>query len=145
MTQILVVDDEAAIRDVLIEFLGEHGFSAQGAEDGSKALALLGALRPQVILLDVAMPGMNGIETLRRIRTQAPETAVIMISGHADHQMALQALDLGAYDFIQKPLDFKYLERTLITKLAVLEPRGDRDEEKEVRHGGARGAGSRRR
>ncbi len=145
MTQILVVDDEVAIREVLIEFLADHGFTAQGAEDGPKALALVSQVKPQVILLDVAMPGMNGIETLKRLRQQAPGSAVIMISGHADHEMALQALDLGAYDFIQKPLDFKYLERTLITKIVTLDPAGSHETPKEGRDGAPRNVGRRSR
>ena len=135
MTQILVVDDEAAIREVLIEFLEDHGLSAEGAEDGQKALFLARQVKPQVILLHVAMPGMNGIETLKKLREQAPGSAVIMISGHADHEMALQALELGAYDFIQKPLDFKYLERTLITKIVTLDPAGTHESRKEARDG----------
>jgi len=65
---------------------------------------------------------MNGIETLKKLRQEIPKAAVIMISGHADNDMALQALDLGAYDFIQKPLDFRYLERTLLAKIVTLEP-----------------------
>ncbi len=145
MTQILVVDDEVAIREVLIEFLADHGFTAQGAEDGTKALALVSQVKPQVILLDVAMPGMNGIETLKRLRQQAPGSAVIMISGHADHEMALQALDLGAYDFIQKPLDFKYLERTLITKIVTLDPAGSHETPREGRNGASRNVGRRSR
>src|SRR2546426_487050 len=67
MTQILVVDDEVAIREVLIEFLSDHGYAVQGAEDGREALQMAGIVRPQVILLDIAMPGMNGIETLKRL------------------------------------------------------------------------------
>jgi DNA-binding NtrC family response regulator len=122
MSQILVVDDEPAVRDVLIEFLTEHGYAATGAESGAEALAMVARQPPLVILLDIAMPGMNGIETLKRLRQQTPGSAVIMISGHADQEMALQALDLGAYDFIQKPLDFQYLERTLLAKIVTLEP-----------------------
>ena len=122
MTQILVVDDELAIREVLIEFLSEHGYEAEGAEDGQEALEMAKALKPQVILLDIAMPGMNGIETLKRLRQAGSKAEVIMISGHADHDQALMALDLGAYDFIQKPLDFRYLERTLLAKIVTLEP-----------------------
>ncbi len=144
MTQILVVDDEAAIREVLIEFLADHGFTAQGAEDGPTALALAKQLRPQVVLLDVAMPGMNGLETLQKLQEQSTGVAVIMISGHADHQMALRALDLGAYDFIQKPLDFRYLERTLITKIVTLDPDQGQESSAEGRHAvkrrGGRGA-----
>jgi DNA-binding NtrC family response regulator len=122
MSQILVVDDEPAVREVLIEFLADHGYSADGAVGGENALEICSRTPPQVVLLDIAMPGMNGIETLKRLRCLAPACAVIMISGHADHDMALQALDLGAYDFIQKPLDLQYLERTLLAKIVTLEP-----------------------
>jgi len=139
MTQILVVDDEIAIREVLIEFLSEHGYAATGAEDGREALQMIKTMRPQVILLDIAMPGMNGIETLKKLKEALPSAAVIMISGHADHDMALQALDLGAYDFIQKPLDFRYLERTLLAKIVTLEP-----EPSESARGGVQGHGRRR-
>src|SRR5437867_1889370 len=137
MTQILVVDDEVAIREVLIEFLSDHGYAVQGAEDGREALQMAGIVRPQVVLLDIAMPGMNGIETLKRLRQEAPQAAVIMISGHADHDQAMQALDLGAYDFIQKPLDFRYLERTLLAKIVTLEP--DREDHTAKETDGERG------
>ena len=139
MIQILVVDDEIAIREVLIEFLSDHGYAATGAENGRAALQMVKTLRPQVVLLDIAMPGMNGIETLKKLRQDIPSAAVIMISGHADHDMALQALELGAYDFIQKPLDFRYLERTLLAKIVTLEPEGG-DKARE----GAQGDGGRR-
>ncbi len=138
MTQILVVDDEIAIREVLIEFLSEHGYAAAGAENGREALQMIKSIRPQVVLLDIAMPGMNGIETLKQLRQQIPTAAVIMISGHADHDMALQALDLGAYDFIQKPLDFRYLERTLLAKIVTLEPEAGGAREGTHGHGGRR-------
>ena len=132
MTQILVVDDELAIREVLIEFLSEHGYEAEGAEDGQEALEMAKRLKPQVILLDIAMPGMNGIETLKRLRQALIGAAVIMISGHADQDQALMALDLGAFDFIQKPLDFRYLERTLLAKIVTLEPHDERRTSKEA-------------
>ncbi len=127
MSQILVVDDELMIREMLIEFLENHGFTAEGAADGREGVARARATGPSVVLLDIAMPGMNGIETLKELRQHAPGSAVIMISGHADAQTALQALDLGAYDFIQKPLDFAYLERTLIAKIATLDRVGAQD------------------
>jgi DNA-binding NtrC family response regulator len=145
MTHILVVDDEVAIREVLIEFLSNHGYAAQGAENGREALQMAKALEPQVVLLDIAMPGMNGIETLKRLRQEAPHSAVIMISGHADNDQALQALDLGAYDFIQKPLDFRYLERTLLAKIVTLEPGNSDHSSQEADSGGGRNTGTRRR
>ena len=145
MNQILVVDDEVAIREVLIEFLADHGYSAAGAENGREALQMVKTIRPQVILLDIAMPGMNGIETLKRLRQEIPAAAVIMISGHADNEMALQALDLGAYDFIQKPLDFRYLERTLLAKIVTLEPEAGEPAAKETDGEGGRNSGQRAR
>jgi len=145
MTQVLVVDDEISIREMLIEFLEDHGLSAEGAADGREAVTLAQVLKPRAILLDIAMPGMNGIETLQELRRQAPGSAVIMISGHADLKTALQALDLGAYDFIQKPLDFDYLERTLITKIATLDPAGPHEAPKEHRDDATRLRGRRSR
>jgi DNA-binding NtrC family response regulator len=144
MTQILVVDDEEAVREVLIEFLADHGYTAAGAEDGPGALQICATTPPQVVLLDIAMPGMNGIETLRRLRRVAPACAVIMISGHADHEMALQALDLGAYDFIQKPLDLQYLERTLLAKIVTLDPAASSEPPQEAKGANQR-SGRRRR
>jgi len=129
MRQILVVDDEAAIREVLMEFLTDHGYEPHGAESGPQALSLVKSIRPQIVLLDIAMPGMSGIEVLARLRKEAPSAAVIMISGHADHDLALKALDLGAYDFIQKPLDFRYLERTLLAKIVTLDSAEPEDSE----------------
>ncbi len=119
MTQILVVDDEPAVRELLMTFLTDRGFSVEGAEDGHEALALAQRLNPKVIFLDIAMPGMDGIETLKRLRKEAPESNVIMISGHADHNMALKALDLGAFDFIQKPFDLAYLQNVVLLKMAL--------------------------
>ncbi len=145
MNQILVVDDEMAIREVLIEFLSEHGYAATGAENGREALQMVRTIRPQIILLDIAMPGMNGIETLKKLRQEYPAAAVIMISGHADNDMALQALDLGAYDFIQKPLDFRYLERTLLAKIVTLEPEAGESAAREADGEGGRNAGPRAR
>jgi len=145
MTQVLVVDDEIAIREVLIEFLSEHGYEAEGARDGREALELAKSLKPQVILLDIAMPGMNGIETLKRLRQASIEAAVIMISGHADHDQALAALDLGAYDFIHKPPDFGYLERTLLAKIVTLEPHGEARTSKEADGERRRNTGQRNR
>ena len=117
MRTVLVVDDEAQIRKMLIKFLNRNGYTAHEAEGGAQGLSLVRTLKPQVILLDISMPGMDGIETLKRLRQEQPESTIIMISGHADRETALQALDLGAHDFIEKPLDFDYLKRTLLVKM----------------------------
>ena len=119
MTHILVVDDEAPIRNMLISFLESHGFKVEGAEDGSVGLKLARKLKPKIVLLDIKMPGMDGVENLRRLKQHVPESSVIMMSGHADEATALEALKIGAHDFIQKPFDLKYLERVLIVKMAT--------------------------
>ncbi|HXI02983.1 MAG TPA: response regulator [Candidatus Saccharimonadales bacterium] len=120
MSRILVVDDEEYVRDLLVEFLQKRGYEAEGAESGAQALILARERPPQAILLDISMPGMNGITTLEKLREEHPDSSVIMISGVADHQTALKALQLGAFDYIQKPFDLYYLERVLVTKLAGL-------------------------
>ena len=115
---ILVVDDDATIRRVLTEFLEHLGYSAVAVEDGEQALAVAKSLRPHAILLDILLPGMSGIEALRRLQQVTPTSTVIMISGQTDHGIAKQALTIGAYDYVVKPLDFKYLKWILEAKIA---------------------------
>lgn len=119
LTQILIVDDEEAIRGVLTVFLGEHGYETAEAEDGEQGVEQARRLKPSVILLDLSMPRMSGIEALKILRRELPQSTVIMISGHADHETALRALEFGAHDFIEKPFDLTYLEKVLIVKLAL--------------------------
>lgn len=144
MSNVLVVDDEEAIRRVLVEFLQSHGFTASAAEDGTTALAMIRHLQPEVVLLDICMPGLDGIETLKRLKSESPRTAVIMISGETDLKAALESLDHGAYDFIQKPLDLRYLERTLIARIATLDRAPSKAPHQEVRHAAETGRGRRR-
>lgn len=107
---ILVVDDEESIRKSLHGVLGDEGYVPVLAEDGADALSKLESLSPCAVLLDIWMPGMDGIETLQRMKELQPDTPVIMISGHATIATAIRATKLGASDFIEKPLD---LELTL--------------------------------
>jgi UDP-3-O-acyl N-acetylglucosamine deacetylase len=104
---ILIVDDEASIRKSLEGVLSDEGYSCALAPDGSEALARLAELRPSLVLLDIWMPGMDGIETLRRIKTLSPGTPVIMMSGHATISTAIKATKVGASDFIEKPLEIE--------------------------------------
>ncbi|HEY5995400.1 MAG TPA: UDP-3-O-acyl-N-acetylglucosamine deacetylase [Candidatus Deferrimicrobiaceae bacterium] len=108
MTQagpILIVDDEASIRKSLEGVLSDEGFPCILAADGAEALSLVQSRNPSVVLLDIWMPGMDGIETLRRIRESRPEIPVIMMSGHATIATAIKATQAGASDFIEKPLE----------------------------------------
>jgi len=101
--KILIIDDEASIRDSLSGILSDEGFLPVCAEDGAQGLALLEGDRFDLVLLDIWMPGLDGMEVLRQIRESSPELPVIMISGHGTIETAVQATRLGAYDFIEKP------------------------------------------
>jgi UDP-3-O-[3-hydroxymyristoyl] N-acetylglucosamine deacetylase len=106
---ILVVDDEASIRKSLEGVLGDEGYTCALACDGADALEKLRSVRPSLVLLDIWMPGMDGIETLRRIKEAYPAIPVIMISGHATISTAIRATKMGAADFIEKPLELDLL------------------------------------
>jgi two-component system nitrogen regulation response regulator NtrX len=110
--QILVVDDEERIRQSLNGVLKDEGYEVVEAQDGVQALKQIESDPPDAVLLDIWMPGMDGMETLERIKTQTPSLPVIMISGHANIELAVKATKLGAYDFIEKPLS---LEKVLLT------------------------------
>jgi DNA-binding response OmpR family regulator len=116
--RILIVDDEQSVREVLSEYFVEQGYSVETAEDGEKALALVQANAPDLVLLDVRMPGIDGLETLRRLRTIAPNLAVIMVTANEDVGLARDTLKLGALDYVAKPFDFVYLERAIMAGLA---------------------------
>jgi UDP-3-O-[3-hydroxymyristoyl] N-acetylglucosamine deacetylase len=102
-TTVLVVDDEERIRSSLCGILSDEGFRVIATGDATRVLDLVVQEKPEVVLLDVWMPELDGIELLRRIKRENPETHVIMISGHANIQNAVAATRLGAADFIEKP------------------------------------------
>lgn len=111
--KILVVDDDQAICDILGEFLGELGFEVKDARGGLEALAQIERDPPDVVLLDIRMPGMDGVETLRRIRQVKTTMPVLMITGNDDVEVAKDTVRLGAFDCLAKPFDFGYLERAV--------------------------------
>ena len=111
MHNILIVDDEAGIRDSLAGILADEGYSASAVESGEACLDLLRKTPFDVVLLDIWLPGVDGLETLERIREFDNPPEVIMISGHGTIETAVRATKLGAYDFLEKPLS---LEKTLI-------------------------------
>lgn len=111
--RILVVDDEPEIRAVLVEYLQGKGFEARGVESGEEALRQIPDFRPRVVLLDIAMPRMTGVEALRRIKALPQEPCVVMVSGIEDIETAKLTLALGAADYVTKPVDFQYLDSVL--------------------------------
>src|SRR5579883_256286 len=100
---VLVVDDEERIRSSLRGILGDEGFRVLDTGDPAGVMDLIARENPALVLLDIWMPDIDGIELLRRIKSERPETRVIMISGHGNIQNAVAATRLGAADFIEKP------------------------------------------
>jgi DNA-binding response OmpR family regulator len=111
--RILVVDDERAIAELFEDYLRIQGFDVVTASSGMEALTRLEGDHPDVIILDVRMPEMDGIETLKRIVARNPAVGVLMVSGNDDVILAKEAIALGAFDYILKPIDFGYLDRAL--------------------------------
>jgi len=108
--KILLVDDEEGIRKVVGLAIRDMGHETSVAASGAQALEVFARERPAIVITDLRMPGMDGLELLRRIKSLSPDTEVIIITGHGDMEMAVGGLKLGAADFIQKPLDPDALE-----------------------------------
>ena len=110
---ILLVDDEPDIRDVLSLSLSDMGYRVYEAENGDEALRIFKDMQPSMVMTDIKMPGMDGIELLKKIKHENPETEVIMITGHGDMDLAIRSLKFEATDFITKPINVDALELAL--------------------------------
>jgi DNA-binding NtrC family response regulator len=106
---VLLVDDEEKFLDVLSKRLGPRGIDADTATSGEEALVKIRDKNVDVIILDVMMPGIGGIETLKRIRKENPEVQIIMLSGQGTIDKAITAMKEGAIDFLEKPADIEKL------------------------------------
>ncbi len=104
---ILIVDDEASIRQSLGAILTDEGYDVLKAESGEDALKVIDDEMPNLVLLDIWLPGMDGIETLKAIKAEHPQLRVIIMSGHGTIETAVKATKLGAFDFIEKPLSLE--------------------------------------
>jgi len=111
--QILLVDDEEDIRDVLSVYLKSNGYEVYPAENGDQALELFRKYKPPVVLSDIKMPGMDGIELLRKIKLESPDTEFIMITGHGAMDLAISSFQDQAADFITKPINVNILDVAL--------------------------------
>lgn len=106
---VLVVDDETAFRATLLRRLSRRGVNARGAENGRQALEMLRGWQAQVVVLDVKMPGMDGLEVLGRIKAGHPGVEVVLLTGHADREAARAAMAGGAFDYMLKPIAIEEL------------------------------------
>src|SRR5512138_1136116 len=104
MPSILIVDDEPGVRSALSGVLRDEGYQVEAVESGEACLDRLTRVAFDVILLDVWLPGADGLSTLARIRERQLDVPVVMISGHGNIESAVRAIKLGAFDFIEKPL-----------------------------------------
>lgn len=107
--RVLIVDDEEDFRDTLMKRLQKRNLDVSGAENGEKALEMVDKFLYDVIILDVKMPGIDGIETLREIKKRKPLIEVILLTGHASVESGIEGMKLGAFDYVMKPADFDKL------------------------------------
>jgi two-component system, NtrC family, nitrogen regulation response regulator NtrX len=118
MASILIIDDEPGIRTVLRDVLQDEGYTVRTAEDGMDGLSQMSTHPVDLVFLDVWLPNMGGIDVLKRIRSEHPDVEVVMISGHANISLAVQAVKFGAFDFLEKPLS---LDKTITTARNALQ------------------------
>ncbi|MBW1721601.1 MAG: response regulator [Deltaproteobacteria bacterium] len=131
--RVLIVDDEKDFVEMLSLRLKEVGEKVTTAYSGKKCLEILEKKDVDVVILDIKMPGMDGIETLREIKKRFPLIEVIMLTGHGTTETAVEGMKLGAFDYLLKPADFK----DLMTKLEGARKRKD-DQEERIRRAEAK-------
>ena len=130
-TDILIVDDELEIRGLLKEMTGMRGYTSIDAADGTQALDLLEKHKVNLIICDISMPGINGLEMIAQVRKRGLRSAIVMLTAHSENTMILEALRLGAVDYICKPFDSKELFEKLPHWLEIGRRIGALSEEKD--------------
>jgi len=114
--KVLIADDDPGIQALLRDFLIKKGFNPIIAKSGEEALEKVNKDKPAMVLLDIKMPGMDGLMALKKIKEINQRIGVIMITGVGEEQIAIEAMDAGAFDYIVKPLNLDYLEMCLLAK-----------------------------
>jgi CheY-like chemotaxis protein len=115
----LIVDDEPMLAEILSEHLAERGYATQTASDGGEAIRIAADNPPDVVLLDIMMPGVDGVTVLKRILALDRSLPVVMVTGNGDEELARRTLQLGAFDYVTKPISFERLDEVLSTAVAV--------------------------
>lgn len=121
--KILVVDDDKEICDILTEILAEEGYQTFSALSGHLALDTVEKKKPELVLLDIKMPKMDGIEVLKRIKKIDKEVVVVMITGYGDLDTAKETMRLGAYDYATKPFDLDSIKVVIRDALSERKPK----------------------
>ena len=117
MDKILIVDDEVVVCDLLKNYLTLKGYEVYTASDSYTAINKVKEVCPHLVLLDIVMPGISGIQLLKEIKKLNPKTEVIMITAVPDQGIITESIDLGAYDCIRKPMDLKHVEN--VVRIAI--------------------------
>ena len=107
--KLLLVDDEADFRNTLLKRMKRRGVDVNGVDSGESAITFMEMHPVDVVILDVRMPGMDGIEALKSIKARHPLTEVIMLTGHASMEVAIEGMEMGAFDYLMKPMDMDEL------------------------------------
>ena len=134
--RILIIEDDLGVREYLSALLERDGHAVFAAASGEEALGALAESRPDLITLDVVLEGMDGLETLRRVKKRLPDVPVVMISGHGHARTIVEAMQLGAADFLRKPFEVEELQ---LAFQKALEHRALSKEVEELRSGGGSG------
>jgi len=113
----VIVDDEREILEELSQVFAEYGYEIETATGGEEAIRKVKESRPHVMLLDIKMPGMDGIETLKRVKRVDPGLGVIMVTAVNEVSLARQAIESGAHDYITKPVDLDRLRTSVVAKI----------------------------
>ena len=120
INKLLIVDDEIEICEFLKSFFEDRDFKVAVAHEGQKALEQVDLFHPGVVLLDIQMPGMDGLQTLKKIKEKYPRVKVIMVTAVETQEKIEEAMRLGADNYITKPLSLEYLEKDVQDKINVL-------------------------
>lgn len=118
--KLLIVDDETEICEFLKSFFEDRDFQVETASDGTKAFEQVGLFKPDVVLLDIQMPGMDGLQTLKKIKGVYPQVKAIMVTAVETQEKIEEAMRLGADNYITKPLSLEYLEKDVQDKIDQL-------------------------
>ncbi|MCL7488720.1 MAG: response regulator [Desulfobulbaceae bacterium] len=135
---VLIVDDEQEFREVTVKRLNKRDLHCEGAESGEKALERISKGDIDVVLLDVKMPGMGGIETLREIKCRMPLIEVVMLTGHASVESGIDGMKMGAFDYLMKPMELDPLLEKLQEAYAKKKNQQDKIEMAQIKRDMAR-------